>query len=82
MTTTINLERRLRIAGTLVVLGLLVELVSLLWSHPLAFIVFLAVGGLLIACGILIYLYSLVTRDVGLPATEAGEAVSRPNQTA
>jgi len=73
MAKKINLERRLRLAGTLVVLGLLVEFVSLLKSHPLAFIVFLVVGGLLIAAGILIYLYSLVSRDGELTATGAGE---------
>jgi hypothetical protein len=69
---TMNFERRLRIAGTLVLLGLLVELVSLLWSHPLAFIVFVVGGGLLIAAGILVYLYSVVSRDGVLTATEAG----------
>ena len=71
MAKTIGFKRRLRIAGTLVVLGLLVELLSLLWSHPLAFLVFLGVGGLLIGAGILIYLYSVVSRDSKL--TEAAE---------
>jgi hypothetical protein len=68
----INMERRLRIAGTLVVLGLLIELGSLLWSHPLAFILFIAVGGLLIGAGILVYLYSLVSR---------GESIARENRS-
>ncbi|HWO00157.1 MAG TPA: hypothetical protein VNS63_12910 [Blastocatellia bacterium] len=70
MAKTINMERRLRIAGTLVVLGLLIELISLLWSHPIAFIVFVAAGGLLIGVGIVIYLYSLVS---------GGESVVREN---
>lgn len=70
MTKTINLERRLRIAGTFVILGLLVELISLLWSHPLAFILFIAAGGLLVAAGILVYLYSLVS---------GGESAEREN---
>jgi len=70
MAKTINIERRLRIAGTLVVLGLLIELGSLLWSHPLAFILFIAAGGLLIGAGILVYLYSLIAR---------GESVARKN---
>lgn len=73
MEKVINLERRLRSAGTFVGLGLLVELFSLLWSHPLAFILFVVAGGLLIAAGILVYLYSLVSRDGELTATEAGE---------
>ena len=63
MAKTINMDRRLRIAGTLIVLGLLIELGSLLWSHPLAFILFIVVGGLLMAAGILVYLYSLVSGE-------------------
>jgi len=45
----------------LVLLGLLVELVSLLWSHPTAFILFLMPGTVLMASGILLYLFSLVS---------------------
>lgn len=70
MTKMINMDRQLRIAGTLIVLGLLIELGSLLWSHPLAFILFIAAGGLLIAVGILVYLLSLVS---------GGESVSQEN---
>lgn len=70
MTKPINMDRRLRMAGALVVLGLLIELISLLWSHPLAFIVFVGAGGLSIGVGILIYLYSLVS---------GGESVVREN---
>jgi hypothetical protein len=68
----INIERRLRIAGTLIVLGLLIELGSLLWSHPLAFILFIAAGGLLIGAGILIYLYSLIAGGKSV-STENGD---------
>lgn len=63
-----KMQRRVRTAGVLVLLGLLIELVSLLWSHPTAFMFFLAPGALLIAVGILVYLYSLVS--VQEPATE------------
>ncbi|MFY9555552.1 MAG: hypothetical protein WAV47_12640 [Blastocatellia bacterium] len=63
-----KMQRRLRSAGTLVLLGLGIELLSLLWSHPTAFILFLVPGTLLIAIGILIYFYSLVS--VSEPATE------------
>jgi hypothetical protein len=55
------MQRRVRISGTLVLLGLLVEMVSLLWSHPSAFIFFLMPGALLMASGILLYLFSLVS---------------------
>ncbi len=53
--------KRLRIAGILIAAGLLVELVSLRWSHPLAFMLFLSGGGALIVGGVLFYLFSLVS---------------------
>ena len=54
------MERRLRISGVLIMLGLIVEAFSLVWVHALAFIFFVTIGGLLIGLGILSYLYSLV----------------------
>jgi len=54
---------RLRIAGTLIILGLLVELFTLAWNNPIAFLVFLGVGGLLIFVGVGIYLLSLVSGE-------------------
>ena len=53
--------RRLRIAGLLVLAGLFVEAITLLWSHHLAFVLFLGLGGLLIGAGVLLYLWSLVS---------------------
>jgi hypothetical protein len=50
----------LRVASSLIILGLLVEVVTLLWFHPLAFVLFTFVGVLLIGLGILVYLGSLV----------------------
>jgi formate/nitrite transporter FocA (FNT family) len=64
------MERRLRISGVLVVLGLLIEAFSLLWVHALAFLIFAIVGGLFIGLGILTYLYSLVS----MPQTPPGNA--------
>jgi hypothetical protein len=58
------LERRLRISGTLIILGLIVEALCLLWSRPIAFVLFIGLGGTLLAAGILFYLYSLV-RETG-----------------
>jgi hypothetical protein len=43
-----------------VVLGLLIEIVSLLWFHPLSFVLFAFVAAGLIGGGILVYLVSLV----------------------
>ena len=54
------LERRLQFAGSLLILGLLIEAISVVWTRPIAFVVFLGLGGLLFAAGILLYLYSLI----------------------
>ena len=62
MTTQLSkLERRLRLSGLLVAIGLVVELISLLWNHPTAFFLFLGVGALLMAAGVLFYFITLVT---------------------
>ncbi len=54
-------ERRLlQVSSALAILGLLVEIASLLWLHPLAFVLFAFVGASLIGLGILVYLASLV----------------------
>jgi hypothetical protein len=52
--------RGLRLPGILLILGLAIELISLLWAKPLAFILFAFVGGALFLAGIFLYLYSLV----------------------
>jgi hypothetical protein len=54
------IERRIQISGVLVIAGLIVELVTLKWSHPTAFLSFIFLGGFLIGTGILFYLYSLL----------------------
>jgi hypothetical protein len=55
------ISRRLRFAGVLLVLGLVVEGLSLIWNHPLSFVAFLGVGGLLLFLGIVVYLTALVS---------------------
>jgi len=55
------MERRLRMSGVLIILGLIVEAFSLVWVHALAFLFFMLIGGLLVGLGILTYLYSLVS---------------------
>ncbi len=67
MATTLPLEKRLRLAGILVILGLLVEGVCLQWAGPLAFIFLVAVGGFLCTAGVVVYLYSLVTASETMP---------------
>jgi len=61
-----SMNRRLRISGILVIIGLLVEALCLVWSRPIAFVVLVCLGGALIGLGVLVFLYSLVS---GLPHT-------------
>ena len=56
------LGRRIQISGILILIGLLIELISLNWSHPTAFLLFVMIGGVFIVAGILFYLYTLVAQ--------------------
>jgi hypothetical protein len=56
----IGIQRSLQVSSSLIILGLLVEIVTLLWFHPLSFLLFVFVGVVLIGLGILVYLISLV----------------------
>ena len=53
-------ERRIRTSALLVLLGLVVETISLNILHPLSFLVFLILGGLLAAAGIGWFLFALL----------------------
>jgi len=55
-----NIEVRLRWASILIGLGLLIQLVSLLPVHPLAFMTFLMIGAPIMLAGIVVYLTSLL----------------------
>jgi asparagine N-glycosylation enzyme membrane subunit Stt3 len=54
------ISTRLRVSGMLIIAGLAVEGLSLVWNHPLSFVAFLGLGGLLLAAGIVLYLWTLV----------------------
>jgi hypothetical protein len=54
------LPRFLRVSSALIILGLIAEIVSLVWFHPLAFVVFVFVAASLVAIGMVVYLVSLV----------------------
>jgi hypothetical protein len=58
-----SIEKRIKCASILVAAGLGVQLLSLLGTHPLAFVAFLMVGCPLVAAGILFYLLSLVAGE-------------------
>ena len=68
-----SLNRRLRISGILVIIGLLVEALCLVWSRPIAFVVLVCLGGALIGLGVLLFLYSLVSGPAH-PANTSGVA--------
>ena len=55
------LECRLRTSGILIAVGLLVEALSLVRIHPLAFLGFVFIGGGLLVSGVATFLYSLVS---------------------
>ena len=56
----IGIERVLQVSSSLIILGLLVECASLLWFHPLSFLLFVFIGATLMGLGIATYLISLV----------------------
>ena len=47
-------------AGWLISIGLIVEVVTLYWSNPTAFLLFLMVGATLVGIGALLYLWALL----------------------
>jgi uncharacterized membrane protein YczE len=63
--TTPRIEYRIRWSGLLIGLGLAIQMLMLLWTHPLSFMIFLLVGCPLVGIGMLIYLYSVVSHAAG-----------------
>ena len=59
----VSIESRLVWAGSLVVAGLIVEIASSTWNHPLAFVAFLVVACPLVVLGMLLFLWALVAPD-------------------
>jgi hypothetical protein len=55
-----GIRRVLQVSSALVIVGLTLEIVSLLWFHPLSFVLFAFVAASLIGLGVLVYLASLV----------------------
>jgi hypothetical protein len=54
------LERSLRVSAILIALGLLVQLASFSWRHPLAFVMFGVAGGGLTAAGLGVFLVAAI----------------------
>ncbi len=59
------LQLRLRVSALLVMIGLVVEMVSLTWRHPTAFIVFALVGGSAMMAGMIMFMWTIVSRRGG-----------------
>jgi len=57
--STPQLQRRLKIAAYLLIAGLVVEVLTLYWSSPLSFMLFIGVAGTLIALGTIVYLIAI-----------------------
>ncbi len=64
MLSTSPRERQLQLSGIILILGLLAEGLCLLGHGPIAFMLFVGVGGILFAVGIFLYLYSLLSAGV------------------
>ena len=56
-------EKRVRLAAVLICLGMLVQLITLLRIHPLAFMAFILITCPLVLAGVLLYLYSIVSHQ-------------------
>jgi hypothetical protein len=66
-----SVEARLRLAGLLIAVGLLVELATLRYLRPIAFFAFALIALPLVLVGCLIYLWALVHRESGIGPTAA-----------
>ena len=65
MPTANPVEKRLPIAGILLIIGLLIEAFCLLSAQPIAFVIFVIVGGVFLFAGVTVYLLSLVSTPRG-----------------
>jgi hypothetical protein len=75
-----SINTRLRLAGILIVIGLLVQALTLLWNHPLSFVAYMAIGGLAVAIGIVVYLLTLVNLPAGRPANTDNQTAAQGQQ--
>jgi hypothetical protein len=63
LNATARVETRIRFAATLICVGLLVLLLTLIRVHPLAFVAFAVIGCPLVFAGISLFLYSIVSHQ-------------------
>ena len=58
--TATTAAKRLTLASRLLVLGLAVSAATLLWDHPLGFVVFVVIGGVLSLASGVLFLWALI----------------------
>jgi len=58
-----QIEKRIRWSGLLVTTGLIVQLATMAWAHPLSFMAFLMIGCPLMLAGVALFLISLASKD-------------------
>jgi predicted membrane channel-forming protein YqfA (hemolysin III family) len=65
MTEQRKIEKRLRLAGSLIFVGLAIQLGTFLVNHPLSFMAFIFVGSPLVVAGAVMYLVGVVLQSQG-----------------
>lgn len=58
-------SKRLRAAGSCLIVGLLIEAACLVWAKPITFVLFVVVGGVFLFTGVALYLLSVVFETSG-----------------
>jgi hypothetical protein len=58
-----NIETKLRRASLIIALGLLLQFLSLLPLHPLAFIAFVGIGVPVMAVGVIMFLLAVINQS-------------------
>ena len=58
-----RLEKRFKLAGRLLILGVAISSGTLVWHHPLSFMLFATVGGLLVVGGVVTYLVAIASHE-------------------
>jgi hypothetical protein len=64
-----NMEQKLRRASLIIAAGLILQFLSLLPLHPLAFIAFVGLGVPVMLIGVVFFLLSLVSDSSNSPAS-------------
>lgn len=54
------MQKRIRTASILVIVGLTIAAITLLWESPMAFLVYLVMGGLFLLAGTAVFILALM----------------------